>query len=570
MTQQQINNFLNPNINQIRHSIRDIEDSYNNDWDILAELCQNAVDAIKRSSVVEGIINLEINSQTRTIKIVDNGIGIKASDLPDLLKPFSTNKKDDFETIGEKGVGLTFVMFSGNTFIIKTGTDEGVCKGSIIGAHTWKFSETNDSLNLQIESLSEDFKGTEIIIDVIESTSIFELTFAQLKQVLRTKTALGSTKALWEEERNISINLKYTDLNGVLFEEDLPFQYLPLYGDLPTISKIDYDDFILYAQEADRTDFDKRSKLRNKVIFRKGEFTHTNARLIKYVACFVPKRNVWNKISLSKNLCTDSQLEDDAWMEKFGYILFSNGIVSSVRGMPTGIVIDHPSTGYAGYWSNIFILFEDPSLKFDIGRKSIHGRQAKILRDYAKIIFNDYLRNIVKYISGEPEPSTEWDRDEAFAEIESILDLDIEGIKFKKNPKDQEASVAALFFECIGNNKISQIIPLISGYKDKYDLYAKWGTKKLVFEFKSRLKNIVKDFSDAQKLFNEIDCIVCWGITDDDKDILSAKLGIDVEEVAENILSQRTQVIPHSTHKLLLSGFVKPIYVLDLKKILSN
>lgn len=237
--------------------------------------------------------------------------------------------------------------------------------------------------------------------------------------------------------------------------------------------------------------------------------------------------------------------------------------------MPTGIVIDHPLTGYAGYWANLFILLDDSSLKFDIGRKSLHGQQSKILRDYARKIFNDYL-NIIKYISGEPEPTTEWDRDEAFEEIDNMLDLDVEDIKFRKNPKDQEASVAAVFFECIGNGKISEIVPLYSGYRGKYDLYAKWGRKKLVIEFKSKLKNIIKDFNDSQKLFDEIDCIVCWDVSDEDRDMLRSRLGVEIEEIEPNILSQRTQTIPHSTHKLLLSGFTKPIYILDLKKILEQ
>ena len=570
MPQIKVTDFLKPDINQIRQSIRDIDDSYNNDWDILAELCQNAVDAIRKSDVKEGIIKLEIDSQRRSIKIYDNGIGIDPEKLSFLLKPFSTDKRDDEETIGEKGVGLTFVMFSGNNFVIKSGTEKGVRKGVIRDAFSWKQREDTSPLTLEIEDLKENFKGTEVLIENIQDTSIFELNFNQLKYILRTRTALGSTKSIWGEDRNINIELTFKDINGKIHKEDLPFRYWLVYENLPQNAKINYDDFISYATETDRTDLEKRNKLRDRVIFRKGEFVHNNTRVIKYVACFVPKRNVWNKISIREGLCTEEQIDDETWIEDFGYVRFTKGIFSSVKGMPTGIVIDHPSTGYAGYWSNLFILFEDPFLKFDIGRKSLHGRQAKILRDYAKEIFNDYMRNIVKYISGEPESTIEWDRDEVFEEIENMLDLNVDGIKLKKVPKDQEASVVALFFECVGNGKINEITPLCAGYRSKYDLYAKWGRKKLVIEFKARLKNIIRDFNDAQKLFNEIDCIVCWNVSEDDKDLLRSKLGIEVEEIEENVLSQRhTQIIPHSTHKLLLSGFTKPIYVIDLKRLLE-
>src|SRR5260370_2533729 len=63
--------FLQPNINQIRHSVRDIDDSYNHTWDVLAELCQNAVDAIRQTSVQQGLIRLEIDANEKSILVSD-------------------------------------------------------------------------------------------------------------------------------------------------------------------------------------------------------------------------------------------------------------------------------------------------------------------------------------------------------------------------------------------------------------------------------------------------------------------------------------------------------------------
>ena len=40
----------------------------------------------------------------------DNGVGISKDDLPYLLRPFSSDKEISTETIGEKGVGLTFAL----------------------------------------------------------------------------------------------------------------------------------------------------------------------------------------------------------------------------------------------------------------------------------------------------------------------------------------------------------------------------------------------------------------------------------------------------------------------------
>jgi folate-dependent tRNA-U54 methylase TrmFO/GidA len=63
--------FLAPDLSSIKHQIRGIDDSYSHEWDILAELCQNSVDAIKLSDRAEGVISLEINAQHESITITD-------------------------------------------------------------------------------------------------------------------------------------------------------------------------------------------------------------------------------------------------------------------------------------------------------------------------------------------------------------------------------------------------------------------------------------------------------------------------------------------------------------------
>ena len=561
--------FLKPSLREIRKSIKDIDDSYNNDWDILAELLQNSVDAIKKQKPSKPQIIIDVDSINRSITVQDNGNGIDKNDLPILLAPFSTNKEDDEDTIGEKGVGLTFVIFSCNEFYIKTGNSTGVTQGKIVDAYNWKNSISSEQIFLDIDNLSEEFQGSRIELRNVKESPIFKLSSEQLKFVLRTKTAIGSTNYLWENEvLDIEIILKHKDLNGNINETILPNRYQLIYEDLDSISQIDLDDFIVYANDADKTDIDKRRKLQDKIIYKKGVFKH-GGRDIKYVTCFVPKRKVWNDLSIKKGLCKDAELESNEWIDEFYYTIFSEGIYTSVKGMPTGISIEHPTTGYAGYWSNIFILFEDKHLKFDIGRKSIHGMTAKIYKNFAREIFNEYLKYITKYVSGEVSINSEWDKDEIFAEIDKLIDLKSSNTKFTKTPKDQEASVSAIFYESIGNGKIKDITPLVSGYRNKYDLYAKWGNKKIVFEIKSKLKNILKDFNDEQKMFDEIDCIVCWDVSDEDKQAMKNR-GIELEKIEFSSLSSgNNKIIPNSTHQLILSGFVAPIYVIDLKKTIE-
>jgi molecular chaperone HtpG len=560
-----IENFLNQGVKQVRKSIRDIDDSYNNDWDILAELTQNSVDAIRLASINNGNISIIVDSQNQSISIRDNGIGIDPTKLPELLAPFATDKEDNEESIGEKGVGLTFVLFSCNDFYIKSGNSNGTSEGHVTEAHLWKNSSENRELPLIHNELNEEFQGTEVILKKVESP-VFNLSFNQLKYVLRTRTSIGNTNIIWDTDIDINITLTYINPDGVEFSEKLPYQYWLPIDNLSNTAKIDIEEFYEYIKK-DRTDQEKRTKLKNKIVYKKTIINHNN-RSIKAFACFVPKRKTWDDLTISNQIATQEQLENNDWVDKFNYSILNPGIYTSVKGMPTGITVDHPITGAAGAWPQIFIIFEDRYLKFDIGRKSIHGMQARIYKNHSREIFREFQR-IAKYFSGEIITEPEWEKEDVFADIEKLLDLNIPGIQLKKTPRDQEASVAGLFFECLGNGKIKDINPLVSGYRNRYDLYAKWGNKKVVIEFKSSLSNILKDFSDETKLFNEINCVVCWDVTEIDEQIFQDK-GIDISVIEPNSLPGTTQnYFPSATHRLTLSGFVAPIYVIDMKKVVN-
>lgn len=567
-------NFLSPDTKQIRHSIRDIDDSYNNQWDIIAELCQNSVDAVRKSSSDTGLISIEVDCIKKSISIFDNGIGISPEVLPDLLKPFSSAKSDDDTTIGEKGVGLTFTLFACNDFYIKSGNANGVSSGCIKYAFDWKNRTDNSILELQHQILPNDsFQGTEIKLNqVTTNCALFDLTCAQFYYVLRTKTAIGNTLSIWDKDCNISVSLKFTDSNGNFTEQMVPFKYLEITEATGQNDFIDLDDFIKFASHPDTTDQDKRRKLQDKIVVLKDQVLHNNNRPIKYKAYYVPSRVDWESISIHQKLCTKENLEDISWRDNFSYLLFHSGITASVKGMPTAISIEPPSTGAMGYWSNMFIIFEDKHIRFDIGRKSIHGQQSRIYKQYAKDIFNKLTRFVTKYTSGNISETPEWERDSIFAELDSLLDINYSNTNFSKSPKDQEAAVAAIFYECIGNGSIKDICPITSGYRNKYDLYAKWGKRNVVIEFKSQLSKILKDFTDQQKLFNEIDAIVCWDVTEADEKSFKDK-GLRIEKIENSGIlrtKSKSENFPHGTHLLLLSGLTKPIYVVDLKTHLNE
>ena len=568
--------FLMPNNFIIRKSIRGIDDSYNNFWDIIAELVQNSVDAINKTEEKKGKIKIIINSIKRSIQVIDTGIGIERDKIPILLTPFSTDKENDRETIGEKGVGLKFVLFESDNFIMKTTTGNSNQKFvvKIPGAKTWKNSTSEEDFCLNLSSEDKcDFRGTDVYVDGIENQQLFELDFEALKYVIRTKTAIGNVLNLFNDNPYIDVTLEYTDQASNTKEEKIDFKYWIPTESLGKKDLFDLDAFKNWLIEnPTSSDSEKRNKLKNRIIYKKGEFKHNSIRIIKYWSCFVPQRTLWKKISCKDGLLNESEMDnEDVLQDKF-FTTHQSGIYTSVKGMPTGIVIDSPLTGKTGYWPNLFIIFEDDMLKFDIGRKSINGNVKNIYKKYAKEIFSDYTKYISKYIAGEPDIDNNpiWNRDEIKRNIEELPSLNNSMINFKKLPSEQEASVAAIFYELIGKGKIDKISPIISGYREKYDLYAEYNNHFICIEFKSHLRNIIRDFENNDKYANEIDYIVCWDINDTDiQEMNKAGIYLAVRNKS-TLFNENEAIVPETTHILNYSNQATPIYVIDLKKVLFD
>ncbi len=574
--------FLTFPISSIRRSIKDIDDSYRNPWDIFAELTQNAVDAIHRMQKTNdenGKIELKVDAKNRTIEITDNGCGISAKDLPVLLRLFSSGKSGDSSSVGEKGVGLKFAIFQSTYFKIISSDGKSGGWAEIKDARLWKKQTNEEDLKLEFEETKGDARGTKIILKGVEigdvedeQSSIFYLSFAQLKHVLRNATYLGDTSSIWDANiKPIAIELFYSDYNGEEYHECLQNKFALPIESVDESNIVDMKEFKNWLQTKDHNDTAKRDKLQGKILVLHDTCKYKDYRKISYWVCFLPSRRDWDEINKRNNLCPSEGCTDE-WLQNHSYCLFSPGIYTATKGMPTGISIDTPNTGNAGYWPNFFMIFQDDALTFDIGRKSIHKKTQAIYQGIAKDIFNQITAYVVKYTSAVPattsSPSS-FDKYEIMEGINKLIDLNSSKVLFKKSPAEQEASVAAVFFELIGNGIIKDIEPIYLGYRNKYDLYAyyKSSEKKnrfCIIEFKTHLLNITKDFSEARKVFDEMNYIVCWDVNDTDIQKLS-NFGILCEEISKGDLHPLD--CPSSvTHKLTIPN-CNPLYVIDLKKI---
>ena len=559
--------FLTPDNDQIRHQIKGILKSYSHEWDLLAELAQNSVDAIRASDVEKGRIELVVDASARRIAISDNGVGIDPKQIRVLLRPFGTDKEGKPNQIGEMGVGLKFVIFSSSSFTLDTSGKSGACSARIDEAANWLNSSTTDSLELDLTEKDPDSaSGTrvEFVLNAADDP-LLDYSFEDLIFLLRTKTAIGDTGYIWDESFNCDVTVTYFDKAGKKSSRAFDCKYLLPIEPLRGAGCEELDAFQVWLKEADRSDQEKRRKLINKVVWTSGKKVQ-NAREIRYWSCFVPRRDFWQKLSKAAGL-TISGEESDSQVDTQPGVGFSGGFETATKGMPTGIAIELKPRGSAGYVPNFFILVDDPMLRFDIGRKSVHGRQQGLLRQIAYDNFREYINQVRKYLGGDIDTEGgSWDRDETFAEVEGLPNLDSTSSRFIKRPNSQEATVAGMFFEQIGKGGFSEIRPLISGYKQRYDLYARWKNRRMVIEFKYDLGSLLNDFNEEKKMFNEINVVVLWEVTEEDRR-LAARRGMTIEPVQATPLVEQ-QVFPHSNFRLNL-GDVTPIYIVEMKQIVG-
>ena len=568
--------FLKPETSQIRHQITNIVESYNHDWDLIAELAQNSIDAITLGNPEIGEIYVSIDAARKEIVFRDNGCGISPKELPSLLAPFSSAKLGQQELIGQKGVGISFVIFVSKLFEIESHHADGASRAKISGANSWLEEETNQLPKLQFEKISdsnlESRFGTKITLRLPKHSenSFWHYSFSQLAMVLLTRTALGDVETIWGRDPNKRVKLNLLNLNGERKSEELECSYYLPTRNMNTKATISLSEFKSWIRSGDRTDLQKRQKLKNKVIFSTGEINHSG-RKIRYWACIVPKRVYWDQLSVTYQLVNEQILElsPQAKADQYGEAdyLFSGGMYTSTRGMPTGIRSEMITKGWAGYLPNFFILLDDPGLRFDIGRKSIPSRQLGSLRKIAADVFLNFMKVAAKYMGGDHNHQTDpWNRTAIFNEIRTLPDLNSKVSKFLKRPSNQEATIAAMFYELLGAGRLDGFKPYISGYKNKYDLYAIFNNRDVVIEFKSTLDALLRDFDDETKMFDEIDLVVIWDVAENDYQTIGDK-GLTLDEVEIEMLGESESSIIDYWIGL---GPTKPIGVICLKRLIYS
>lgn len=533
----------------IRKEIRGIRDSYHHYWDLLAELLQNSRDAISRKKKMGGettqfFIHMTIDAASNTVSVIDNGIGIPQSKLHEMLAPGGGDKDGSGEEVGEKGVGLTYVVFSGNNFSIESKVrDANVAAGKVQSAQAWlneypgshrplfleeSITDSPSSYNIAsprdgqpdasypLDSFTKISVGN--ITPIEGDVNIFSLTGPQLKDLIRTRTAVGVTRRLINSGEPLEFDFYLTlKLPSGHLTEKIDACYRAPHELIKDSDKI--------SLQAVRDAFVSKTEVlaRRKVVGSKTVYSVATVVIdgwtVDVYGVMFPYNSTFRQLSKTPlNLISDEAEESE------GAYLFQSGIFVGTKGMPTGMRIEPPVGGrYPAYYKRCFFLVESADLKFDLGRKSLHYKFTRRLQSAVAELFKKF-EDIAPF-QGEGRPvvdegqktenqrklelQTEW------SYARGLADLGESSIPFAKIPSGQEAGVAAIFHELLGAGELKGYRAYKTGYGARYDMHAvctvsDGQSMEAVIEFKHNLQSLIKDLEDGRKSFTDVNLLVAW------------------------------------------------------------
>lgn len=153
----------------VRSQLRKIVEIYDDEWRVIHELLQNALDAIQNDSRIEdgGLVEVTLDVDNDIVAVNDNGTGF-TPDL-NLLTPGGTGAEKEISSRspskGYQGVGLKAVMYSTSNFLLDSQTSDVKWQFTCEGLREYidPSSHANPTYDLTEEPASGEGTYTEVI-----------------------------------------------------------------------------------------------------------------------------------------------------------------------------------------------------------------------------------------------------------------------------------------------------------------------------------------------------------------------------------------------------------------------
>jgi hypothetical protein len=606
-------------VETIKTNVRGILDSYHSDFDFLIELLQNALDALEERfggdepQPEAPRVEILINYQTQRVRVSDNGIGMDEGLARNILSPSFTTKpyygsQTKRSLRGHKGVGLTFLAFSGDSFRFATKQD-GVTtlSAEMNGGQSWAKDQDNQLSEPTVQPTQfrpeflEGFSCGSSFELRVENLDRLSINWAGWHQILTTATAVGfcDINGLHSWSQRAKARLIVISKIGSRVEpptnhtEEFPlgFQYPD-----QMLNSLNLDDF--YQKRPGRIAIPESEKNRYEALFVKWDtdkiegmvfdngnidqdterykhYIFTKNHLPSIYALFTHSQRVWRDR-------LDTELSPDR-RRRF----WRPGVQVVTNQMPTGQLMEISLPYRAGNKDRIFMLLELEGVKPDYGRKGFHSDVVAYLNHLAAAVIGYFLdsRQLLRPTSVAHGPTTtdaEATADARISTAQSLKDLGLPGFIFMKEPQ-YENDVISLFMELATRGFIRGFEILSSSSGSQYDAVVNYkftrDSAALVYEpqknplgvaksnlakqdlrgknleFKRSLDSLISDFEEEQKSPSQVRFVVAW----DEGDIRASGYEL-VDLTTPGGYGQRE--FHGQTHRLVLDATTIPVFLL--------
>lgn len=567
--------------------------SYFHATDLLAEALQNAADAVDAQAELEEgedeqsprTILLRFDCRERCFSVADTGTGMSRDALDIVFRPNITMKSGPLAPPssrswrGEKGVGLSFLLFSCDELRIRTCDGEHRYDAEIKGAAAWAANpEASRQIEARLEVSDPDTHlGSDhytvvtlgaVDVDLFER-DLFEMVAGEVEWTMRTRTAVGNTACLFADleaqpVEEIDVHLHYRGADGEESKRRVPYRYATPEELLARAEELGVTDPITVYDFEDLEGLDGQ-ELRRKL---------TGA-AVRYVALYETRTE--RKVAVymfamagdaMREILDELQERDEVDWAPSEW----SGFWVATRDMPTGVALSKGILPTRTYEQRLFGLLQFDELKLDVGRKSLHGRTSAMFREVIKNLWAQDMRWVVERIprahQGRGAGALEIKR--RLDEAGRLADLEME-VPFAKAP-DREAGVAAIFHELLGarSDRLPELHGITTGVLGSSDLLASngggsWtgnGTEALHVVFGLDQIDVLKIFDSGTGAAETVELAVLWRLLSQDEDEDSPVAQITVEKIEEVDGSGVT----HLLHFSGLGGRDVPLRVI----VLSN
>ncbi len=610
--------------NTARRLVSNILNSYPHTTDVLAESIQNAVDEVSEADYPDGTrpeVAVRLNADTNVIEVIDNGRGIERDRIESLLAPNVSDKELLFNSgkvRGHKGVGLTFLAYGFNKFVLESKTTSGDhYRVTILNGRNWAMHVgpgVAPNLTQILDDSPSDFilatRGTLIQVFPDEKSSpkrvgsVFP-SAALASAIIETQTAIGQVPFGHDTAELTKFDgyLEYTNSAGVA-EDKIPLSTSYRFPHVNVNARIlDRDEWKKLDRSAPAEDEkDQEAVWRwyepDKIIDllrddASGEELFTRQEIADYIRAH--DLNVYA-------LCTYAALYKDriadSWAVPRGRKLVQPGLRIATDRMISSWEPQLVKMDYRGYINRIWLLYHFRNVQPDLGRKNFPPQVHDVLANTEKQLATDLIRSAEAFLAPVPRGGGEDDDESA---NEDPLEISIRrrteapmtpselpgigALSFATVP-DNEQDAIALFCELLGNGLLSCYRLDFLTTSGIYDGYIRYEVSKVndllasklpgrtslggaashgTVEFKFHGDKLIEDIVRKKKKWEKIHWLICWDLGSTARDF-----GDDRIAFAE-APDARSRTYAGVTHLAKSDrGGRHEIYVISLKDLLDK